>query len=67
MKKISDEWLKAAADDLSVIAKIISDDHLTHMVAFHSQQAIENAVNTVVVTQEQRLKRGIIPGLQLRQ
>ena len=25
MKKISEEWLKAAADDLSVIAKIISD------------------------------------------
>ena len=48
MKKISDEWLKAAADDLSVIAKIISDDHLTHMVAFHSQQAIEKSLKAVM-------------------
>lgn len=37
MKKISEEWLIAAMDDLSVIDKIISDEHLTHMVAFHSQ------------------------------
>jgi HEPN domain-containing protein len=48
MKKISEEWLKAAIDDLSVIEKIISDDHLTHMVAFHSQQAIEKSLKAVM-------------------
>jgi HEPN domain-containing protein len=48
MKKISEEWLKAAADDLSVIAKIISEGHLTHMVAFHSQQAIEKSLKAVM-------------------
>ena len=48
MKKISEEWLKAATDDLSVIEKIISDDHLTHMVAFHSQQAIEKSLKAVI-------------------
>jgi HEPN domain-containing protein len=48
MKKISEEWLKAAIDDLAVIEKIISDEHLTHMVAFHSQQAIEKSLKAVM-------------------
>jgi len=48
MKRIAEEWLKAALDDLSVIKKIISDDHLTHMAAFHSQQAIEKSFKAVV-------------------
>jgi len=48
MKKIAEEWLKAATDDLSVVMKIISDDHLTHMVAFHSQQAIEKSLKAVM-------------------
>jgi hypothetical protein len=43
MKKISEEWLKAARDDLYVVEKIISDEGLTHMVAFHSQQCDVNA------------------------
>ena len=41
MKKISEEWLKAAKDDLRVADKIIADETLTHMVAFHSQQCTE--------------------------
>jgi len=41
MKKVTEEWLTAAEDDLYVIEKIISDDRLTNMVAFHSQQCIE--------------------------
>ena len=47
MKKISEEWLKAADDDLRVIEKIISDEYLSHMVAFHSQQCIEKALKAV--------------------
>ncbi|RJQ64993.1 MAG: nucleotidyltransferase domain-containing protein [Desulfobacteraceae bacterium] len=35
---LTEEWLKAADDDLRVIEKIGSDEFLTHMVAFHSQQ-----------------------------
>ncbi len=38
MKEITEQWLKAAKDDLHVINKIISDEHLTHIVAFHSRQ-----------------------------
>lgn len=40
MKKISEEWLKSAQDDLRVIERIIQDERLTHMVAFHAQQCI---------------------------
>ncbi len=41
MKQITGEWLRSAEDDLALIQKIISEEHLTHMVAFHAQQAIE--------------------------
>ncbi len=48
MKKISEEWLKAAKDALSVADKIISDESLTNMVAFHSQQCIEKSLKAVM-------------------
>jgi len=48
MKEISEQWLKAAQDDLHVINKIISDEHLTHIVAFHSQQCIEKSFKAVI-------------------
>lgn len=48
MKKISKEWLKAAEDDLKVIEKIHSDEHLTHMVAFHAQQCMEKSLKAVL-------------------
>jgi len=38
MKKLTEEWLKAAIDDLNVIERIIDDVHLSHIVAFHAQQ-----------------------------
>ena len=48
MKKISEEWLKAAKDNLRVIEKIISDEGLTHMVSFHSQQCIEKSLKAII-------------------
>jgi hypothetical protein len=44
MKKLTEEWLKAAEDDLRVIERIGQDEHLTHMVAFHAQQAVEKSL-----------------------
>jgi hypothetical protein len=35
MKKLTEEWSKAAEDDLRVIERIGWDERLTHMVAFH--------------------------------
>jgi HEPN domain-containing protein len=37
------EWLKSANDDLMLVSSIIENAELTHMVAFHCQQAVEKA------------------------
>ncbi len=31
MKETTEQWLRAAEDDLRVVARIASDDYLTHM------------------------------------
>ncbi|WP_457743700.1 HEPN domain-containing protein [Sulfurimonas sp.] len=43
MRSFTEEWLKAANDDLMTIEKIKDDLHLSHIVAFHAQQAIEKS------------------------
>jgi len=48
MKKTSEQWLNAAEDDLRVVARIASDEQLTHMVAFHSQQCIEKSLKAII-------------------
>ena len=48
MKKLTEEWLKAAEDDLRVIERIGRDEHLTHMVAFHAQQAVEKSLKAAI-------------------
>lgn len=48
MKKVTEEWLTAAEDDLFVIEKITSDERLPHMVAFHSQQCVEKSLKAVI-------------------
>jgi len=48
MKKLTEEWLKAAKDDLDVIERIIKDDHLSHIVAFHAQQSLEKLFKAVI-------------------
>lgn len=45
MKKLTEEWLKAAKDDLDVIERILSAAHLSHIVAFHAQQCVEKFLN----------------------
>lgn len=47
MKKLTEEWLIAAKDDLAVIEKIIDEAHLSHMVSFHSQQCIEKVFKAI--------------------
>jgi len=44
MRETTREWLSRAKDDLDVIAEIINKQHLTNMVAFHAQQAIEKSL-----------------------
>jgi len=47
-KKQAIEWIKAANDDLDNISYIIKIKHLTNIVAFHSQQAIEKLFKALI-------------------
>ncbi len=47
-KKQAIEWLRAANDDLDNISYIINVKHLTNVVAFHSQQAIEKSFKALI-------------------
>jgi HEPN domain-containing protein len=57
MKKQAEDWLSAAEDDLRLIEKIIADESLTNMVAFHSQQAIEKSLKSVLEEYESKVPR----------
>ena len=48
MNPVSLEWLKSARDDLSLIEHILLDEHLTHLAAFHAQQAIEKSIKALL-------------------
>lgn len=48
MKEISRDWLRNAQDDLDVIEEIKNKKHLTNMVAFHAQQAIEKSLKAII-------------------
>jgi HEPN domain-containing protein len=48
MKKITAEWLKGAQDDLRVMEKLLGDELLTHMVAFHAQQCLEKSLKAII-------------------
>ena len=48
MKELTLEWLKSAKDDLLLIESIGTKEPLTHMIAFHSQQAIEKSLKAAL-------------------
>jgi len=48
MKKTTIDWLKSAENDLKTIEKIIDDDNLTPVSAFHAQQAIEKSFKAII-------------------
>ena len=51
MNRISHEWLKSAQDDLSLIERILDEDQLTHLVAFHAQHTIEKCLKALLEDQ----------------
>jgi HEPN domain-containing protein len=59
-KKNAIEWLKAANDDLDSISYIINVEHLTNIVAFHSQQAIEKSFKALIEYKKLHLSKHII-------
>ncbi len=48
MRIATKEWLKSASYDLLTVKRIINDELLTHIVAFHSQQAIEKSLKALM-------------------
>lgn len=47
MKEITKAWLQSAEGDLLLIKEIISHENLTHLSAFHAQQAIEKSFKAI--------------------
>ncbi|MCX7820780.1 MAG: HEPN domain-containing protein [Brevinematales bacterium] len=56
-QNIYEEWLKAATDDLKTIEKILEDKNLTHIVAFHSEQAIEKSLKAILIYNKQEVPK----------
>ena len=48
MKKATNDWLISAESDLQLIQEIISRENLTHLAAFHAQQAIEKSFKAII-------------------
>ena len=48
MSSSATEWLKAAFSDIAVMESIVSNDLITHMTAFHSQQCIEKSLKAIL-------------------
>lgn len=47
-EQIAREWLKAAMLDMDSIRYILKAEHLTPVVAFHAQQAIEKTLKAIL-------------------
>ena len=48
MVEIHVEWLKAAHDDLILLSEIQHNEHITNMIAFHAQQAVEKTLKSLL-------------------
>ncbi len=48
MKQITKEWLDRASDDLDSIKLLLKKAHLTNVVSFHAQQAVEKTFKSVI-------------------
>lgn len=48
MKPITREWLERAHDDLKAADALLRQGGLTHLAAFHAQQAVEKSLKAVI-------------------
>ena len=53
MKKQAESWLHAAKSDLIVTEEIVEREDVAHMVAFHSQQAVEKSYKAALEQYDQ--------------
>lgn len=57
MKFLSEEWLKAANDDLIVIDEIVDNQLVTNVTAFHCQQCVEKCFKSLLEEYGLRIPR----------
>ena len=57
MREQAKSWMESASFDLLLIEEICENELLTHMVAFHSQQAIEKIFKAVLEEHEERVSK----------
>jgi len=57
MKDTTQQWLDFVKADLRACEKLLEDDFLTNIVAFHSQQVIEKCFKAVIEEQGSQLPR----------
>jgi len=50
-------WLMAAKDDLILLDDIKNNSHITNLIAFHSQQAIEKSLKAIIEYQNQEVPK----------
>ena len=55
--EIAREWIKASSSDLRTISKIIDDEYLTHIVAFHAQQSIEKSLKAYLAFKSKKIPK----------
>jgi HEPN domain-containing protein len=48
MKPITQAWLDRALDDLDASKQLLKKEHLTNVVSFHAQQAVEKSLKAVI-------------------
>lgn len=48
MKQITREWLTLAEKDIASCEKMLEDDFLTNIVAFHAQQTVEKSFKAII-------------------
>ncbi len=57
MRFLTQEWLKAANDDLIVLNEIVDNPIVTNLTAFHCQQCIEKCFKAVLEEHELRVPK----------
>ena len=57
MRKATEEWIRAAEDDLETIEEIVDNPQLTHIVAVHAQQAVEKCFKALLEERERDIPK----------
>ncbi|MBU1667628.1 HEPN domain-containing protein [bacterium] len=55
--QMAKEWVKASSYDLQVIREILDNENLTHMSAFHAQQALEKLLKAILEFHNQTIPK----------